>query len=33
AGYVDAVRHSMSELVKDKSEGGWLSRSMKRFFG
>lgn len=26
AGYVDVVRHSMSELVKDKSEGGWLSR-------
>ncbi len=24
---------SMSELVKDKSEAGWLSRSMKRFFG
>ncbi|MNO97261.1 Bacteriohemerythrin [compost metagenome] len=31
--YVDSVKASMHELTSDHSAGGWLSRSMKRFFG
>lgn len=31
--YVDAVKASMHELTSDHSSGGWLSRSLKRFFG
>jgi len=31
--YVGAVKHSMIALTGDRSEGGWLARSMKRFFG
>lgn len=31
--YVSAVKGNMETIVKDKAEGGWLSRSMKRFFG
>ena len=30
--YVGAVKGSMQAITKDKSEGSWLSRSMKRFF-
>lgn len=33
AGYVGSVRANMQDLVKDSSESGWLSRSMRRFFG
>jgi len=33
AGYVGAVRVRMHSLASDRSSGGWLSRSMKRFFG
>lgn len=33
ANYVESVRSSMQELTRDQSQGGWLSRSMKRFFG
>lgn len=32
-GYVNAVQHNMLALANDRSAGGWLSRSMKRFFG
>lgn len=31
--YVGAVRGNMQTITQDKTEGGWLSRSMKRFFG
>jgi len=33
ANYVESVKSSMQELTRDQSQGGWLSRSMKRFFG
>ncbi|MFJ3050985.1 bacteriohemerythrin [Pseudomonas nitroreducens] len=33
ANYVESVMASMHELTRDQSHGGWLSRSMKRFFG
>ncbi|MDV7212464.1 bacteriohemerythrin [Azotobacter beijerinckii] len=33
ASYVGAVRMQMQSLAGDRSSGGWLSRSMKRFFG
>lgn len=33
ANYVESVKASMQELTRDQSQGGWLSRSMKRFFG
>ena len=33
AGYVGSVRMQMQSLASDHSSGGWLSRSMKRFFG
>ncbi|GAB3387755.1 bacteriohemerythrin [Azotobacter armeniacus] len=33
ASYVGAVRAQMQTLASDCSSGGWLSRSMKRFFG
>ncbi|MCY1304979.1 Bacteriohemerythrin [compost metagenome] len=31
--YVESVKASMQQLTSDHSSGGWLSRSMKRFFG
>lgn len=31
--YVAAVKNSMLALTDDRSAGGWLARSMKRFFG
>lgn len=33
AAYVGAVKGNMQVIVQDKAEGGWLSRSLKRFFG
>ncbi|MEY2633873.1 MAG: hypothetical protein RIR00_2527, partial [Pseudomonadota bacterium] len=33
AAYVGAVKGSMQAIVQDKQESGWLSRSLKRFFG
>jgi len=33
ANYVEAVKATMHELTRDQGHGGWLSRSMKRFFG
>ncbi|MED5608828.1 MULTISPECIES: bacteriohemerythrin [Pseudomonas] len=33
ANYVESVKASMHELTRDQGHGGWLSRSMKRFFG
>ncbi|WP_207887123.1 bacteriohemerythrin [Pseudomonas sp. 30_B] len=33
ANYVESVKSSMQELTRDQGQGGWLSRSMKRFFG
>ncbi|MCY1219080.1 Bacteriohemerythrin [compost metagenome] len=33
ANYVEAVKANMQQLTRDDSSGGWLSRSMKRFFG
>ncbi|UVE17898.1 bacteriohemerythrin [Pseudomonas sp. LS44] len=33
AGYADTVRQSMAALTSDRSEGGWLARSLRRFFG
>ncbi len=33
ANYVEAVKASMQQLTQDNGSGGWLSRSMKRFFG
>ncbi len=33
AAYVGAVKTSMLKLVEEKHEGGWLSRSLNRFFG
>lgn len=33
AGYADAVRQSVARLASEHYEGGWLSRSLKRFFG
>lgn len=33
ARYVGAVRTQMQALASDRSSGGWLSHSMKRFFG
>ena len=33
ASYVGSVRAQMQSLASDRSSGGWLSRSMKRFFG
>lgn len=32
AAYVAAVKSSMQSLTKDRREGGWLSRSVKKFF-
>jgi hemerythrin len=32
AGYVQAVKDNMHALASDKQAGGWLSRSIKRFF-
>lgn len=32
AGYVQAVKDNMNALVGDKQAGGWLARSLKRFF-
>ena len=31
--YVGSVRPKMTTLVEEKHEGGWLSRSLGRFFG
>ncbi|MCY1307527.1 Bacteriohemerythrin [compost metagenome] len=31
--YVESVKANMQELTRDQGQGGWLSRSMKRFFG
>ncbi|MCK6374463.1 MAG: bacteriohemerythrin [Zoogloea sp.] len=31
--YVGAVRPKMKALAEEKQEGGWLSRSLRRFFG
>jgi hemerythrin len=33
ANYVEAVKANMQQLARDDSSGGWLSRSMRRFFG
>ncbi|MDX9700016.1 MAG: bacteriohemerythrin [Rhodocyclaceae bacterium] len=33
ASYVDSVKASMRQLTEEKHEGGWLSRSLGRFFG
>ncbi|MFC5697574.1 bacteriohemerythrin [Pseudomonas sp. GCM10022186] len=33
ANYVEAVKANMQQLTRDNGSGGWLSRSMKRFFG
>lgn len=33
ANYVEAVKANMQQLTRDDSSGGWLSRSMRRFFG
>lgn len=33
ADYVQAVQPEIKAVAKDESSGGWLSRSMKRFFG
>lgn len=33
ANYVASVKAGMQDLTRDQSHGGWLSRSMKRFFG
>lgn len=33
ASYVSAVKGAMVRLIEEKEEGGWLSRSLKRFFG
>ena len=30
--YVSEVRANMINIVKDKNEGGWISRSLRRFF-
>ena len=32
AGYVKAVKSNMNKLTSDKSDGGWLSRSIRSFF-
>ncbi len=32
AAYVEAVRKDAQHLVEDKTEGGWLKRSLGRFF-
>ncbi|MBD2837391.1 bacteriohemerythrin [Pseudomonas sp. JM0905a] len=32
ANYVEAVKANMQQLTRDDSSGGWLSRSMRRFF-
>lgn len=32
AGYVSEVKSSITKLVQDKKEGGWLSRTLNRFF-
>ncbi|MCU7919756.1 MAG: bacteriohemerythrin [Candidatus Thiodiazotropha sp. (ex Epidulcina cf. delphinae)] len=32
AAYVVAVKSTMKSLTKNKGEGGWISRSFKRFF-
>lgn len=31
--YVGEVKASMLKLVGDKKEGGWISRSLRKFFG
>lgn len=33
AAYVGAVKSKMLRLVQEKHEGGWLARSLGRFFG
>lgn len=33
ANYADSVRANLHALTQDQARGGWLSRSMKRFFG
>ncbi|BAU73637.1 bacteriohemerythrin [Metapseudomonas furukawaii] len=33
AAYVGAVKANMQRLTRDESGDGWLSRSMRRFFG
>jgi len=33
AAYVKAVKKDAQQLVQNKEEGGWLSRSLGRFFG
>ena len=33
AAYVQAVRGDLQELEKDNHEGGWLKRTLGRFFG
>ncbi|GLZ87718.1 bacteriohemerythrin [Metapseudomonas resinovorans] len=33
ANYVEAVKANMQQLTRDDSNSGWLSRSMRRFFG
>jgi hemerythrin len=30
--YVSAVNSNINKIVQDKKEGGWLSRSLGRFF-
>jgi hemerythrin len=32
AAYADPVKARLRELVRDRREGGWLSRSLKQFF-
>ena len=31
--YVESVKRSMNRLAAETHEGGWLSRSLGRFFG
>ncbi|CDF83226.1 Bacteriohemerythrin [Pseudomonas knackmussii B13] len=33
ANYADSVRANLQTLTRDQARGGWLSRSMQRFFG
>lgn len=33
ASYADSVRANLQTLTRDQARGGWLSRSMQRFFG
>lgn len=33
ANYAESVRANLQALTRDQARGGWLSRSMQRFFG